>query len=210
MSSPSIRVTLGWRWLAFAATVAFLSGCMSNVAYPPAPRKAATPDYNYVIGPLDSVNIVVWRNPDLSTTVTVRPDGKITVPLVEDLPAMGRDSTTLAREIESALGKYIRDPVVTVIVGGFNGPYSEQIRIVGEATRPQALPYRQNMTVLDLMILVGGFTEFADANRAILQRTSDGNKLYNLRLEDLVKRGDLSANVDLKPGDILIIPESWF
>ncbi|MFN0316948.1 MAG: XrtA/PEP-CTERM system exopolysaccharide export protein [Burkholderiales bacterium] len=188
----------------------FLTGCVSNAVFPPAPRKAATPDYNYVIGPMDSVNIVVWRNPDLSTSVTVRPDGKITVPLVEDLPAMGRDSTTLAREIEKALGKYIRDPVVTVIVGGFNGPYSEQIRIVGEATRPQSLPYRQNMTLLDLMIMVGGVTEFADANRAILQRTSDANKLYNLRIEDLLKRGDLSANVDLKPGDVLIIPESWF
>src|SRR5262249_16678885 len=131
-------------------------GCATS--YPPAPTLAASPDYLYKIGPGDSVNVVVWRNPELSLSVTVRPDGRITAPLIEDLPAMGKDPTTLARDIEKALAKYIRDPVVTVIVAGFVGPYPEQIRVVGEAARPQALPYRQGMTMLDLMIAVGGLT----------------------------------------------------
>jgi polysaccharide export outer membrane protein len=142
--------------------------------------------------------------------VPVRPDGKITAPLIEDLPALGKDPTTLARDIEKALSKYIRDPVVTVIVGGFNGPYSEQIRVVGEAQKPQALPFRQGMTLLDLMIAVGGLTDFADGNNATIMRTSEGGKQYSVRLRDLVRRGDISANVDVKPGDILLIPQSWF
>ena len=154
--------------------------------------------------------MVVWRNPELSTSVTIRPDGKITAPLIEDLPALGRDSTTLARDIEKALSKYIRDPVVTVIVGGFNGPFPEQIRVVGEAAKPQALSYRQGMTLLDLMIVVGGLTDFADGNNASIMRTSEGGRQYNVRLKDLIKRGDMSANVDVKPGDILLIPQSWF
>ncbi|GMV56011.1 MAG: hypothetical protein AMXMBFR6_18160 [Betaproteobacteria bacterium] len=143
-------------------------------------------------------------------TVPVRPDGLITTPLVEDLPALGKDSTTLARDIEKALAKFIRDPVVTVIVTGFFGPYSEQIRVVGEAARPQTLPYRQKMTVMDVMIAVGGITDFADGNGATILRTSEGNKRYGVRLRDLVKRGDVSANVEMKPGDVLIIPQSWF
>jgi polysaccharide export outer membrane protein len=193
--------------LALAAVL--LAGCQSN-PYPPAPQAAATPDYLYKIGPLDGVNVIVWRNPELSTSVPVRPDGKITAPLIEDLPALGKDSTTLARDIEKALSKYIRDPVVTVIVTGFNGPYPEQIRVVGEAQKPQALPYRQGMTLLDLMIAVGGLTDFADGNNASIMRTSEGGKQYSVRLKDLVKRGDISANVDVKPGDILLIPQSWF
>jgi polysaccharide export outer membrane protein len=188
---------------------AAIMGCQTS-PYPPAPQNAATPDYLYKIGPLDSVNVVVWRNPEISTSVTVRPDGKITAPLFEDLPALGRDSTTLARDIEKALSKYIRDPVVTVIVGGFNGPYPEQIRVVGEAAKPQALSYRQGMTLLDLMIVVGGLTDFADGNNASIMRTSEGGRQYNVRLKDLLKRGDMSANVDVKPGDILLIPQSWF
>ena len=189
--------------------VAAITGCATS-PYPPAPQSAATPDYLYKIGPLDSVNVVVWRNPEISTSVTVRPDGKITAPLIEDLPALGRDSTTLARDIEKALSKYIRDPVVTVIVGGFNGPYPEQIRVVGEAAKPQALSYRQGMTLLDLMIVVGGITDFADGNNASIMRASEGGRQYNVRLKDLLKRGDMSANVDVKPGDILLIPQSWF
>jgi polysaccharide export outer membrane protein len=186
-----------------------LVGCKTT-PYPPAPQSAATPDYLYKIGPLDGVNVVVWRNPELSTSVPVRPDGKITAPLIEDLPALGKDPTTLARDIEKALSKFIRDPVVTVIVTGFNGPYAEQIRVVGEAAKPQALPYRQGMTVLDLMIAVGGLTDFADGNNASIMRTSEGGRQYSVRLKDLVKRGDISANVDVKPGDILLIPQSWF
>jgi polysaccharide export outer membrane protein len=140
----------------------------------------------------------------------VRPDGRISTPLVEDLPAAGRNPSDLSRDLEKALGKFIRDPVVTVIVTGFQGPYSEQIRIVGEASRPQALPYRQNMTMLDVMIAVGGLTDFADGNGAVLVRGSEAGKQYSVRLRDLVRRGDISANVPVRPGDVLIIPQSWF
>ena len=143
-------------------------------------------------------------------SVPVRPDGKVSAPLIDDLDAMGKNPTTLARDIEQELGKFIRDPVVTVIVTGFVGPYSEQVRVVGEATRPQTLPYRQKMTALDVMIAVGGMTEFADGNRASILRTSENNAQYSVRLKDLIKRGDVSANVEMKPGDILIIPQSWF
>ena len=190
-------------------SAAAIMGC-TTPAYPPAPQIAATPDYLYKIGPLDAVNVVVWRNPELTLSVPVRPDGKITAPLIEDLPALGKDPTTLARDIEKALSKYIRDPVVTVIVTSFNGPYPEQIRVVGEAQKPQALPYRQGMTVLDVMIAVGGLTDFADGNKASILRTSEGGRQYSVRLKDLVKRGDISANVDVKPGDILLVPQSWF
>ena len=188
-----------------------LSGCTSN-RFPPAPVSAASPDYHYIIGPGDTVNIIVWRNPELSMAVPVRPDGKITAPLIEDLPALGKDSTSLARDMERALAKYIRDPVVTVIVTTFVGPYSQQIRIVGEATRPQILPDRQNMTLLDVLIAVGGITDFADGNAATILRISEDNKQrqYAVRLRDLLRRGDVSANVDMKPGDVLIIPQSWF
>lgn len=193
---------------ALACFAAGLTGCATP--YPAAPVSATNSEYNYLIGPGDSVNIVVWRNPELSMQVPVRPDGRITTPLVEDLPAAGRDASTLAREIEKALAKYIRDPVVTVIVTSFVGPYSEQVRVVGEAARPMTLPFKQKMTLLDLMIAVGGITDFADGNRATLLRTSEGGKQYSVRLRDLIKRGDVSANVDLKPGDVLIIPQSWF
>jgi polysaccharide biosynthesis/export protein len=188
---------------------ALVAGCASPT-YPPAPELAASPDYLYKIGPLDAVNVVVWRNPEISTTVTVRPDGKITGHLFEDLPALGKDPSTLARDIEKALSKYIRDPVVTVIVTQFVGPYPEQIRVIGEAAKPQSLSYRQGMTLLDLMIAVGGLTDFADGNKASIMRISEGGKQYSVRLRDLVKRGDISANVDIKPGDILLIPQSWF
>jgi len=183
-------------------------GCATT--NPPAPPVAASPNYSYLIGPGDLVNIVVWRNPELSMSVPVRPDGKIAAPLVEDLPAMGKDATTLSRDIETALGKYIRDPVVTVIVTAFVGPYSEQIRVLGEASKPQMLPFKQKMTLLDVMIAVGGLTDFADGNATTLLRTAEGNKQYSVRVKDLVKRGDVSANVEIQPGDVLIIPRSWF
>jgi polysaccharide export outer membrane protein len=186
-----------------------LTAC-SSTSYPPAPVAAATPDYRYLIGPLDTINIIVWRNPELSLTVPVRPDGFISTPLVEDLPALGRNPTDLARDLEKALGKYSRDPVVTVVVTGFAGAASEQIRIVGEAARPQAIPYRQNMTLLDVMIQVGGLTDFADGNGAVLVRGKDQGKQYSVRIKDLIKRGDISANVDVRPGDVLIIPQGWF
>lgn len=192
----------------FLSLTVLLAGCASK--YPPAPVVSAPPEYNYVIGPGDSVNVVVWRNPELSMIVPVRPDGKITTPLVEDLPAMGKDPSTLARDIEKAIAKYIRDPIVTVVVTTFVGPYSEQIRVMGEAAKPQILAYKQKMTLLDVMIAVGGMTDFADGNQASILRPSDGNKQYNVRLKDLIRRGDISANVEMRPGDILIIPQSWF
>jgi polysaccharide export outer membrane protein len=178
--------------------------------YPAAPATAAKSDYRYIIGPLDTLNIVVWRNPELSLTTQVRPDGRISTPLVEDVQALGRNPAELARDLEKALARYIRDPVVTVIVSGFAGPASEQVRIVGEAAKPQAVPYRQNMTLLDVMVVVGGLTDFADGNRAVLVRGSEKGKTYSVRLNDLIRRGDISANVDVKPGDVLIIPQSWF
>jgi polysaccharide biosynthesis/export protein len=183
-------------------------GCGST--YPRAPALAASSDYRYVIGPGDVVSIVVFRSPELSMVVPVRPDGKIAAPLVEDLPAIGKDSTTLARDIEKALSKFIRDPVVTVVVTSFVGPYSEQIRVVGEAAKPQVLSYKQKMTLLDVMIAVGGVTDFADGNAASILRTAEGNKQYSVRIKDLLKRGDVSANVEMKPGDVVIIPQSWF
>ena len=196
------------RWVVVGMLGASVFACSS---YPPAPPSmVASPAYNYLIGPGDTVNIVVWRNPELSMSVPVRPDGKITAPLVEDLPAMGKDSTTLARDVEEALGKFIRDPVVTIIVTSFVGPYSEQIRVVGEAAKPQTLPYKQNMTLLDVMIAVGGLTDFSDGNATTLLRTADGDKQYRVRVGDLIKRGDVSANVEMKPGDVLIVPRSWF
>jgi polysaccharide export outer membrane protein len=163
-----------------------------------------------VIGAGDTLNIIVWRNPDLSQTLQVRPDGRISSPLVDDLPALGRNPADLARDIEKALSKFIRDPVVTVMVNTFQGPFSEQIRIVGEAAKPAGIPYRQHMTVLDVMIQAGGLTDYADGNAAVLVRGSEGGKAYSLRLRDLLKRGDISANVDVKPGDVIIIPQSWF
>lgn len=193
-----------------AGAVAVLLTACQTPQYPPAPVISATPDYDYHIGPLDTVNVIVWRNPELSGSVPVRPDGKITTPLVDDLPALGKTPTQLERDMEKALVKYIRDPVVTVIVTGFAGPANEQIRVIGEATKPQVLPYRSQMTVLDVMIAVGGLTDFADGNGARIFRVADGGKLYSVRLKDLVKRGDITANVDMRPGDILIIPQSWF
>ena len=197
------------RCLGALMAVAFLaSGCSSNL--PAAPATAGAANYNYVIGPGDTVNIVVWRNPELSATIPVRPDGKISAPLVEDMQAAGKDPSTLARDIEKVLGKYIRDPVVTVIMTNFVGPYSEQIRVVGEAAKPQVLPYKQKMTLLDVMIAVGGVTDFAAGNRATILRTAEGNKQYSVRINDLIKNGDVTANVEMLPGDVLIIPQSWF
>jgi polysaccharide biosynthesis/export protein len=188
--------------------IALTAGCAGNL--PPAPKDAATTEYKYVIGPGDQLNIVVWRNPELSGLIPVRPDGKISSPLIEDMVAQGKNPSELAREMEARLKRYIQDPVVTVVIQQFNGPNTEQIRVVGQAAKPQALPYRQNMTLLDVMITVGGITDFAAGNRAVLMRASEGNKQYNVRLRDLLKRGDVSANVEMRPGDVIIIPESWF
>jgi polysaccharide biosynthesis/export protein len=200
---------LRFAWLLVMS--AWLTACASSGAtYPAAPTAAATPDYNYIIGPGDNLNIIVWRNPELSMSVPVRPDGKVSTPLVDELVAQGKTSLEVARDVEKTLSKFVRDPVVTVIVTGFVGPYSEQIRVVGEAAKPQALPYKQKMTLLDVMISVGGLTDFADGNAASITRASEGGARYSVRLKDLIKNGDISANVEMKPGDILIIPQGWF
>ena len=198
-------VRLGW----LAVLASALAGCATS-AFPPAPASAATQDYSYLIGPGDTLNIIVWRNPELSMAVPVRPDGKLTTPLIDELVAQGKNSAEVARDIEKSLGKFVRDPVVTVSVTTFVGPYREQIRVVGEAAKPQFLPYKQKMTLLDVMIAVGGLTDFAAGNSATILRSGDGAKQYSVRLKDLIKRGDISANVEMKPGDILIIPQSFF
>ena len=193
-----------------------VSGCATQHApLPPSlgsqPSTSDPERYSYLIGPGDSLNIFVWRNPEVSTTVIVRPDGMISTPLVEDLPVSGKTSSQVARDVERELAKFIKDPMVTVMIGAFVGPYSEQIRVVGEAARPQALPYRQRMTLLDVMISVGGLTPFAAGNRASIVRFVDGEqRQFSVRIEDLIRDGDISANVDILPGDTLIIPESWF
>jgi polysaccharide biosynthesis/export protein len=191
-------------------TALMLAACAGLGSYPQAPRVADVPAQRYKIGPLDTLNIVVWRNPEISGPVTVRPDGYLSTPLVEDIVAAGRTPAELSREMEKALSKVLRDPVVSVVVTGFQGVYADQVRIVGEAAKPQAVPFRQNMTVLDVMIQVGGITDFADGNSAVLIRGAEGGKQYSLRLRDLLKRGDISANVSIVPGDIIIVPQSWF
>ena len=201
--------------LALAATLAFgLAACADRD--PPAPsnvqvQQPVTPDYK--IGPLDTIQIFVWQSPEFTVTVPVRPDGRISTPLIEDLEATGRTPTQLARDIEEKLKVYVQDPLVTVIVSGFAGPFDQQVRVVGEALQPRAIPYRANMTMLDVMIEVGGLTEFASGNRAVLARggTGAGNQgTFNVRLDDLLRDGDIGANVPVLPGDVVIIPQSWF
>ena len=165
----------------------------------------------YSIGPGDSLQIFVWDHEDLSTTVQVRPDGRISTPLVEDLQAAGRTSTQLARDIEEVLKEYVRTPVVTVIMQGFVGEGGQQVRVIGEAVSPQALQFRQGMTALDVMIEVGGLSEFAAGNRAkIVRKTGDGEIEIKVRLDDLINKGEVEENVRMQPGDVLIIPQSFF
>jgi len=200
------------KWLAcfaFVFSTLILGGCARYSEL--SAREVPAPTHEYLVGPGDILNIIVWRNPEVSMSVPVRPDGEITTPLVEDLPASGKTSSQLARDIEKALSKYIQDPIVTVIVTGFVGPYSEQIRVIGQAAKPQALPYRIDMTVMDVLIAVGGLTDFADGNKAsIIRKVGGKQQQLGLRLNDLIKDGDITANVPMRPGDVLIIPESFF
>jgi len=196
-----------WSALGLVGLVLGLGGCATN----PPEAEPETETLPYLIGAGDTLNIVVWRNPELSLTIPVRPDGTITTPLVEDLAATGKTATQLARDIERALARYIQSPVVTVIVTGFVGPYSQQVRVIGEAAKPQALSYRQNMTLMDVLIAVGGITDFADGNKASILRTSGGKtQQFRVRVKDLIKGGDLSANVTMRAGDVLVIPQSLF
>lgn len=192
-----------------------LYGCSNTGVLPEATTRASLTtnvnDYQYLIGPGDRLNIFVWRNPELSAQVVVRPDGKVTTSLVEDLDVAGRTPTMLAREIEEVLSTYVNSPRVTVSVGNFSGPLSEQVRVIGEAAKPRAVNYTEHMTLLDLMISVGGLTNFADGNDAKLIRVINGEKkIFELNIDDLIRDGDIKENVDMLPGDIVIIPEAWF
>ncbi|MGF1606904.1 MAG: XrtA/PEP-CTERM system exopolysaccharide export protein [Rhodothalassiaceae bacterium] len=165
----------------------------------------------YRIGAGDSLQIIVWRQGDLNSGVQVRPDGRITVPLIEDLEAAGKTPTELAKDLETELSAYVRDPLVTVIVNGFVGTFQQQVRVVGAAAQPRSIPYRANMTLLDAMIAVGGLTETAAGDRATLVRVVEGEQQsFRIRLDDLLRGGDIDTNVRMLPGDILIIPERLF
>lgn len=197
--------------LVLFAVFGAIGGCASAVmggAQAGSAKQERMPQY--LIGPGDQVSVFVWGQPELSVSVPVRPDGRITTPLVEDIEASGKTPTQLAREVENRLATYIKSPVVTVIATNMVGRYSEQIRVIGQAAKPQALPYRENMTVLDVIIAVGGLTEYAAGNRASIVRAVDsGQEQVPVRLHDLMN-GDITANVNLYPGDVLIIPEAWF
>ena len=190
------------------------SGCSSNNLPTATLQPSTTTDiksYKYLIGAGDVLNIFVWRNPEVSGSFVVRPDGMITTSLVEDIEVSGKTPTELARSIEEILATYLRDPIVTVTVANFVGPFSEQIRVIGEATEPKSINYIQNMTLLDVMIQVGGLTEFADGNDAVLIRVENGQqKQYEIFIDELLRDGEIKANVDMLPGDVIIIPEAWF
>lgn len=195
-----------------------LAGCVSGTTtsqLPPASSVSVSegPGEDYVIGPLDELAIFVWRNPELGAEVQVRPDGRITTPLITDMPAVGKTPTMLAQDIRIALSEYIQDPIVSVTVSNFSGTFSQQVRIVGAIEKPASIPYRANMTLLDAMIAVGGLSEFAAGNRAKLLRVdpqTGRQREYSVRLGDLLKKGESRANVLLQPGDVIIIPESAF
>ena len=187
-----------------------LTACSSFSEVGPDDR-VVQPDYEYFIGPGDEIEVFVWNNAELTKEGFVRPDGKFSTRLVEDLQASGKTPTQLARDIEQAYSRYVKDPVVSVMVNGFVGVPEQQVRVVGEVIEPRSIPFRKHMTLLDLMLEVGGLTEFADGNDSVLVRASNGaQSSYSLRLDDLLKDGDISANLYLQPGDIIIISESWF
>ncbi|VVT03810.1 Polysaccharide export protein [Sphingomonas sp. EC-HK361] len=205
--------------IAAALASSALMGCAGSggdrPALPPADFVGTKeqPGEQYKIGPLDQLNIFVWRNPELSAKVQVRPDGRITTPLVNDMPATGKTPAQLSEDMRLALAEYIKDPIVSVIVENFSGTYSQQVRIVGATEKPASLPYRANMTLLDAMIAVGGLNQYAAGNKARLVRydpKTGTQKEYDLKISKLLKDGDASANVKLEPGDVIIIPESMF
>lgn len=213
-SSASLRLTLlvliGAMLVLFGRIAAAAeNGASSAEGAPPAPAASTEPEY--VIGPGDTVQVFVWRNPELSVTVPVRPDGKISTPLVEDMVAVGRTSSELAREMEKVLAEYIRSPQVNIIVTNPVSTYS-QIKVIGEVATPQSIPYREGLTVLDVVLAVGGLTDFASGNRAKIVRKDENGKPVEIRvkLDSLVRKGRIRENVDVQPGDILIVPESFF
>jgi polysaccharide biosynthesis/export protein len=201
-----------WLPLALLSTV-WLAACGSapytEAAGAAAQPVTATPEYR--IGPDDQLRIDVFGHPELSRELPVRPDGHISMPLVEDIGAAGKTSTELARDLETQLAEYVRSPKVSVMIVAFRGASADRIRIVGAAAKPQALPFRTNMTLLDAMIEVGGLGEFAAGNRAHVVRIVDGKeKRIPVRIKDLLGKGRMSANIKLLPGDVVVIPESFF
>jgi polysaccharide biosynthesis/export protein len=206
------------RFALLSAAVILIAGCSSVgiggnqlAMAPTTTTEAASAAPDYLIGPLDQIEIFVWRSPELSTNITVRPDGRISTPLVEDMVAAGKTPSELARDLEASLREYVKTPEVTVIVSDFSSTFDQQVRVLGEAQKPIALPYQTGMTVLDVMVAVGGLTEFAAGNRAVLIRgQGEDRNSYRLRLDDLLRKGNISANVPMLPGDVILIPESVF
>jgi polysaccharide export outer membrane protein len=199
-------------WIVVA--LASLAACASS---PPAPvstgpgtaASAANPEYR--IGAGDGLHVFVWNHPELTVTVSVRPDGLVSTPLVENMQAAGKTPSQLARDLETALAEYVRTPKVNIILTGFVGNAADQIRVVGQAAKPQSLPYKANLTVLDVLIQAGGLSEFAAGNRARIVRRIDGQQVtIPVRLNDIQNKGDMRTNVAMLPGDVLIIPESRF
>jgi polysaccharide export outer membrane protein len=206
-----VNATSRARGCAVVLLLAAVSACGGKTRVSEAPPAEPAVETEYRIGPGDSLQVFVWNHPELTATVPVRPDGLISTPLVEDLKAEGKTPTQLARDLEQSLAQYVRSPTVNVIVTSFVGAFSEQVRVVGQAQKPQSLPYRANMTVLDVMIAVGGLGEYAAGNRAAIVRQENGKQLrIPVRLMDLLNEGDINANVTMRPGDVLIIPESRF
>ncbi len=209
-----------FRTIAAAFAAAFLISCASSgdIKSADALRASSTmsadggaisPDY--LIGPLDQLEVFVWRAPELSTKVAVRPDGRISTPLVEDMVASGKTPTQLAKDLENSLSQYVKSPQVSVIVSNFQSTFDQQVRVIGEAQKPLALPYQSGMTVLDVMVAVGGLTQYAAGNRAVLIRgVGEDRQSYRLRLDDLMRKGKIAANVPVLPGDVILIPESMF
>ena len=207
------------RLVAVVAALFAVVGCSSSDvlsdaqlrAAPESAEAAAASSPDYLIGPLDQLEVFVWRAPELSTKVTVRPDGRISTPLVEDMVAAGKTPSDLAKDLERVLLQYVKTPQVTVIVSDFTSTFDQQVRVLGEAQKPIALPYQSGMTVLDVMVAVGGLTEFAAGNKATLIRgVGENRQSYRLRLDDLLRKGRISANVPVLPGDVILIPESVF
>ena len=201
------------QFLLLATLALGLVACSSEPKVESVPAAASAPQQTseYRIGPGDTLQVFVWNQPELTVTVPVRSDGMISTPLISGVPAEGKTASQLAKDLEVALSEYVRNPTVSVMITGFVGAYADQIRVVGQAAKPQALPYRANMSLLDVMIAVGGLAEFAAGNRAVLVRTDDGKQTRTtVRLRDLLDDGDISANVTMRPGDVLIIPESRF
>ena len=195
-----------------AAALLALAGCGATQPPPPPPVDTAAETAEYVIGAGDRLGIFVYDNPQLSAELPVRPDGRISVPLVPDVTAAGRTPTELSKILAEQLKKYVRDPNVTVMVREFVGPFDRQVKVIGEAADPQAIPYRSHLTLLDVMIQTKGLTRFAAGNSAMIVRSvpGHGQTQLHVRLSDLIKDGDISQNVEMQPGDTLIIPQSWF